>query len=177
MYNSRLAEEEIFNRKTYPLLYLVNRQEDTGREKVLHTRSGVFYVMIIVVIFLAMGILLNIGLKIQNINYERKIIETNELVSLEKERADRLNLKISELTGPSRVIEIAEEDLGMKISDRIKITRISGEEVGAQEKVYDYMETNPSEVIANYDNFIGTIYNVKDIIMVVSEGVLTFFIP
>lgn len=175
--DTRLAEEQIFNRKTYPLLYLVNRNEDTGREKVIHTRSGVFYVMIIVVIFLAMGILLNIGLKIQSINYEKKIIEVNELIALENERADRIQLKIAELKSPSRVIEVAEEDLGMVISDRIKIMRVSGAGLGAEEKIYDFMANNPADGIKNYDNFIGTIYSVKDIIMVVSEGVLTFFIP
>ncbi len=80
----------------------------------------------IAVIFLCLGILFNIGLKIQSINYERKIFETNEMISLEKERSDRLQLKISELKSPARIISKAESDLGMKISDDLKIMQISG---------------------------------------------------
>ncbi|OQA21728.1 MAG: Cell division protein FtsL [Actinobacteria bacterium ADurb.Bin346] len=175
--NTRLAEEEIFNRKTYPLLYLVKRQEKTGKEKIIHTRSGAFYIMMIVVIFFAMGILINIGLKIQNLNYERKIIEANELISLENERTDRIKLKISELTSPSRIIRTAEENLDMQLSDKIKIMKVSGSKLGAVEKVQDFMTENTPSSTENYDNFLGTIYSVKDIIMVVSEGVLTFFIP
>ena len=175
--NTRLAEEEIFDRKAYPLLYLVNRQESTGKEKIVHTRSGAFYVMMIVAIFLTLGVLLNIGLKIQNLNYERKIIETNEMISLESERTDRISLKIAELTGPSRIIKTAKEELGMEISDKIKVMKISGTWLGAEENVQDYMIENTPQTTENYDGFIGTIYSVKDIIMVVSEGVLTFFIP
>ena len=85
--NTRLAEEEIFNRKTYPLLYLLKMQEKTGKEKIIHTRSGAFYIMMIVVIFFAMGILINIGLKIQNLNYERK------------NRANDISLKMKGPTG------------------------------------------------------------------------------
>jgi hypothetical protein len=29
----------------------------------------------------------------------------------------------------------------------------------------------------NYDNLLGTIYYIQDIVLVVSESVLTFFIP
>jgi hypothetical protein len=35
----------------------------------------------------------------------------------------------------------------------------------------------PYQEIETYDSFLGTIDSIKDIVMVVSEGVLTFFIP
>ena len=175
--NSRLAEEEFYSKKTYPLLYLVKKQEDSGREKVLQSRPGIFYALIIAVIFLCLGILLNIGLKIQSINYERKIFETNEMISLEKERSDRLQLKISELKSPARIISKAEGDLGMKISDNLKIMQISGINLTNAAEINNYIADNPTVALNKYDNFLGTIYSIKDIIMVVSEGVLTFFIP
>ena len=34
-----------------------------------------------------------------------------------------------------------------------------------------------SDQLNKYDNFLGIINSIKDIVMVVSEGVLTFFIP
>jgi len=175
--NYKRAEEEIFYKKNQPLLYLVNREEENGKEKIIQTRSGFFYVLIVIVIFSSMAILFNIGLKIQAINYERKIIDVNELISIEKERSDRLALKVSELTSPARIIKAAQEDLGMQISDKIKIMEISASGLGAQEKVYDYMAKKPSNSLKGYDNFLGTINSLKDIVMVVSEGVLTFFIP
>jgi len=175
--NLKPAEEEIFYKKNQPLLYLVNRQEESGKEKIIQTRSGFFYVMIIVVFFLSMAILLNVGLKIQAVNYERKIINVNELISVEKERTDRLALKVSELTSPARIITSAQEELGMQISDKIKVMEISGSSLGAQEKVLEYMAKKPSDSLNKYDSFLGNINSLKDIVMVVSEGVLTFFIP
>ena len=175
--NYKPAEEEIFYKKNQPLLYLVNREEENGKEKIIQTRSGFFYVMIIIVIFSSMAILFNIGLKIQAINYERKIIDSNELISIEKERSDRLALKISELKSPARIITAAQEELGMQISDKIKIMEISASGLGEQEKVNDYMAKKPSNSLKGYDSFLGTINSLKDIVMVVSEGVLTFFIP
>jgi hypothetical protein len=41
----------------------------------------------------------------------------------------------------------------------------------------DYIEKNTTVELKKYDNFLGTIYGIEDIFMVVSEGVLTFFIP
>jgi len=175
--NLKAAEEEIFYKKNQPLLYLVNRENENGKEKIIQTRSGFFYVMIIIVFFLSMAILLNIGLKIQAINYERKIIDVNELISIEKERSDRLALKVSELTSPKRIINVAQEDLGMQISDNIRVMEIPGASLSAEEKVQEYMAGKPSNSLNGYDNFLGTINSLKDIVMVVSEGVLTFFIP
>jgi len=175
--NSRIKKEEFYNRKTFPLLYLVKKQENYGEKKVLQTRPGVFYILIIVIIFLFFGILLNIGIKIQSVNYERKILKTDEMIYLEKERSDRLQLKISELKSPARVISKAENDLGMKISDNLKIMQISGIESAGDTEKNNYIENNTAAELKKYDNLLGTIYGIEDIIMVVSEGVLTFFIP
>jgi hypothetical protein len=88
-----------------------------------------------------------------------------------------LNLKISELKSPARIIETAQKDLNMKISASIRVMEVSGYSLGREEKIYDYIVKNPVPEIKNYDTFLGTIYSIKDIVMVVSEGVLTFFIP
>jgi cell division protein FtsL len=175
--STRLAEEELYSRKSYPLLYLVNKQENTGREKVIQSHTGIFYVCMIVVVFACIGLLLNIGLKTQAINYDKKIFYNNEMISIEKERTDRLKLKISELKNPGRIINIAENDLGMEMSENIKVMRVVGVNLVKEEKIYDYIAKNSSPELKQYDNFLGTIYSIKDIIMVVSEGVLTFFIP
>ncbi len=175
--NSRITEEEFYNRKTYPLLYFVKKQENYEEKKVLQTRPGVFYILIIVVIFLCLGILFNFGLKIQSINYENKILETNEMIYLEKERSDRLQLKISELKSPARIISKAGNDLGMEISDNLKIMQVSSIKLASDAEKNNYIEKNTTVELKKYDNFLGTIYGIEDIIMVVSEGVLTFFIP
>lgn len=175
--STRLAVEELYSRKSYPLLYLVNKQEDTGREKVIQSRTGIFYVCMIVAIFACLGLLLNIGLKTQAVNYDKKIFGNNEMISIEKERADRLKLKISELKNPDRIITVAENDLGMKMSENIKVMRVVGVNLAQEEKINDYIAKNSTPALKQYDNFLGTIYSIKDIIMVVSEGVLTFFIP
>ena len=176
--NTRLAEDKIFDRRNKPLLYLVKEKENAGPGKIVQSRSGVFYVLVIIVIFFSMGILLNIGLKIQEINHERKILEINEMISIERERADRLQLKISELKSPSRVIAVAENDLGMQISDDLKIMKIGSGGANQEDIVVDYIAKNtPQAAVTQYENFLGTIYSIKDIVMVVSEGVLTFFIP
>ncbi|MCL5070894.1 MAG: hypothetical protein M1308_08360 [Actinobacteria bacterium] len=175
--STRLAEEELYSRKSYPLLYLVNKQENTGREKIIQSHTGIFYVCIIVVVFACLGLLLNIGLKTEAINYDKKIFENNEMLSMEKERADRLKLKISELKNPDRIINVAENDLGMKMSEDIKVMKVTEVNLAKEEKIHDYITKNPAPELRQYDSFLGTIYSIKDIIMVVSEGVLTFFIP
>jgi len=175
--NTRLAEEELYSRKSYPLLYLVNKQENTGREKVIQSHTGIFYVCIIVVVFACLGLLLNIGLKTQAVNYDKKIYYNNEMISIEKERADRLKLEISKLKSPDRIINVAENNLGMKMSENIKVMRVAGVNLAKDEIINGYIAKNSTSELKQYDNFLGTIYSIKDIIMVVSEGVLTFFIP
>ncbi len=173
--NTRLAEEEFFNKRAYPLLYLVEGEEQV--KKIIKSHTGIFYVLVVIVIFMCMGILLNIVLKIQSVNFERKIIEINEMLLIEKERTDRLELKISELKSPNRIIEMAKKDLGMEMSSNLKVMKVPSSVLGSEEKVNDYTAKNPLPAIKNYDTFLGAIYSIKDIVMVVSEGVLTFFIP
>jgi cell division protein FtsL len=175
--NSRIPKEEFYNRKTYPLLYFVKNQRNHEVKKVLQTRPGVFYILIIVVIFLCLSVLFNFGLKIQSINYENKILETNEVIYLEKERSYRLQLKISELKSPARIISKAGNDLGMEISDNLKIMQVSNIKLASDAEKNNYIEKNTPVELKKYDNFLGTIYGIEDIFMVVSEGVLTFFIP
>src|SRR4030042_6867453 len=161
--NSRIAEEEFYNRKTYPLLYFVKKQESYGEKKVLQTRPGVFYILIIIVIFLCLGILFNFGVKIQSINYEKKILETNEMIYLEKERSDRLQLKISELKSPARIISTAGNNLGMKISDNLRIMQVSSIKLASDTEKIDSIEKDTTVELNKYDNFLGTIYGIEDI--------------
>ncbi|MBM3710152.1 MAG: hypothetical protein FJW61_07020 [Actinobacteria bacterium] len=175
--NTGLAEEKIFTRKGYPLLYLVKGDENVNNRRIIQSRTGLFYVLAVIVIFFCMGVLLNIGLKIQAINYERKILKINEMLSVEKERADRLELKISELKSPARIIEAAQKDLEMEMSSSVRVMKVSGSVVASEEKIHEYVAKNNVLDLKNYDTFLSTIYSIKDIVMVVSEGVLTFFIP
>ncbi len=176
--STRLAEDRIFYKRNHPLLYLVKERENAGPGKIVQSRSGIFYVLVVIVIFFSLGIMLNIGLKIQQVNYERQKIEVDEMIAIEKERADRIQLKISELKSPGRIITAAENDLGMQIADDVRIMEITSGISKQEDMVVDYIARNTSSVESvQYDNFLGTIYSIKDIVMVVSEGVLTFFIP
>jgi len=177
--NLRLAEEqEIYKRRSYPLLYLVKKSDSRKeKENIVYSNSGLFYIFIIVILFTCLGILLNIGLKIQSINYQKSIYEINEMISLEEERSDRLLLKISELKSPSRIIEAAKNDLNMDIARVLRIVEISDSGLENNEKIYNYISKNTTTVVKNYDSFLGTIYYIQDIVLVVSESVLTFFIP
>ncbi len=176
--STRLAEDRIFYKRNHPLLYLVKERENAGPGKIVQSRSGIFYVLVVIVIFFSLGIMLNIGLKIQQVNYERQKIEIDEMIAIEKERADRIQLKISELKSPGRIITAAENDLGMQIADDVRIMEITSGISKQEDMVVDYIARNTSSVESvQYDNFLGTIYSIKDIVMVVSEGVLTFFIP
>ncbi len=178
MMSLRLAEKEELNiKKSYPLLYLVKNDSRSNKSVRLQTSDGVFFVFIIAIIFLCLGILLNFGLRVQNINYQKKIYETNGMISIEEERTDRLLLKVSELKSPFRIINAAGDELGMEISDKMEIIKISSSNLNNSEKIYDYIVKNPTLAVENYDNFLGTIYNIRNIVMVVSESVLTFFIP
>lgn len=177
--NLRLAEEqEIYKRRSYPLLYLVKKPDSRKeKENIVYSNSGLFYIFIIVILFTCLGILLNIGLKIQSINYQKSIYEINEMISLEEERSDRLLLKISELKSPSRIIEAAKNDLNMDMARDFMIVEISDSGLENSEKIYNYISKNTPTVVKNYDSFLGTIYYIQDIVLVVSESVLTFFIP
>jgi cell division protein FtsL len=175
--NSKVIKEELFNRKSHPISYLVKRQEDSTTIRVIQSSSAMFYISMTVLIFLCLGVFLNIALEMQSINYKKKIFETDKLITLEKERSDRLQLKITELRSPARIMSKAENELGMKISDNIKIMQIA--EVSSQNnsKINYSIENDPGSDLKKYDNFLGKIYGLEGIIMVVSEGVLTFFMP
>jgi cell division protein FtsL len=177
--NLRLAEkQEVYRRKNQPLLYLVKTEDKDGSgESVIYTSSGLFYIFVIAIIFSCLGILLNIGLRIQSVNYEKDIYRINEMISIENERSDRLQLKISELKSPSRIIEVAQNDLSMEMADDSMMIEISNTGLENNEKIFNYIARNTGSVAENYEGFLGTIYYIQDIVLVVSESVLTFFIP
>ncbi len=175
--NPGSIKEELYNKKSHSILYLIKRPEDSTNKRILQSNSGIFYISITVLIFLCLGVFLNIGLKIQSINYKKNIFEANRLILLEKEHSDRLQLKISELRSPARIIGMAESELGMKISDNIKIMQIEGSNLQNNTESSFLIEKNSDTSLKKYDYFLGIIFNLEDIVMVVSEGVLTFFIP
>jgi len=116
--------QKLYNRKESQALYVSASHLGYKSKRIYQSKSSFFYVMITVLIFLCLAAVFNIGLKIQSINYGKKIFEINELISIEKERSDRLGLKISELKSPERIITRAEASLGMKFSDNLKIIQI-----------------------------------------------------
>ena len=177
--NVRLAEkQDIYRREKQPILYLVKKEDEGGvKENIVYSHNALFYILVMVIIFACLGILLNIGLKIQSISYQKEIYQLTEMISLENERSDRLQLKISELKSPSRIIEIAENDLDMEISDDSRIIEISNEGLENNENIYNYISKNTDNAARDYKGFLGTIYYIQDIVNVVSESVLTFFIP
>jgi cell division protein FtsL len=177
--NIGLAEkQEIYRGRTKPLLYMVKTEEDGNTcRNVVYTGSGLFYIFVLIIILACTGLLLNVGLKIQGTNYQKEINEINEMILLENERADRLQLKISELKSPARIIEVAQNDLDMDISEDSLVVEISNSEFDNNAIINDYIARNTDEVATNYDGFLSTVYYIQDIAMVVSESVLTFFIP
>ncbi len=66
----------------------------------------------------------------------------------------------------------------MKVESSMEVVGISGDNLINNEKIFNYIsrETSP-DIPENYDNLLGTIYYLQDLILVVSESVLTFFIP
>jgi cell division protein FtsL len=176
--STRLAQVHKMQKNRRPLLYMVGGRKNASQKPVLYGSSGLFYVSVIIILMACMGLLLNIGLRVQNINYQNNIYDLSEMVILEEERADRLRLEISSLRAPSRIQGAAEEKIGMDQSGEFEIVELSGQGLVDNEKIYDYIardESNGLEV--NYDNLLGTIYYIQDIVLVVSESVLTFFIP
>ena len=162
-----------------PLLYLVN-SKNAGRnsKQVLYCNSGPFYVMVMVILFACLGLLLNIGLKVQNINYQKDIHRLTGMIAIEEDRSDRLKLEISSLRSPSRILNAAEKELEMQTEGRLEVVGISGDDIVNNEKIFNYISRESMPAITdNYDNLLGTIYYFQDIILVVSESVLTFFIP
>jgi cell division protein FtsL len=174
---SRFTKDELFNRKSHPISYLIKRQEDSTTISAIQSSSAMFYISMTVLIFLCLGVFLNIALEMQSINYKKKIFETDKSITLEKERSDRLQLKITELRSPARIMSKAKNELGMRISDNIKIMQIADIYSQNNSKINYLIENDPGSALKKYDNFLGRIYGLEGIVMVVSEGILTFFIP
>jgi cell division protein FtsL len=197
--NTNQEQEEY---QDLPELKLI--KNDTGfqkKEYFLYYNSGVFPILMVIIFFLCIGVIINIGLRIQNMNYDKKIYSINQLISSEKERTDRLNLKISELKSPSRIAEKifpAGENTTNNINttggeNKIEIGQASTKDAVLQGykdfKKLDivYSKTINDAVISSGAedniikftgvNFMSIVNNAKDILMVVSEGILTFFIP
>jgi len=196
------ANQEQIEYQNEPVLRLIkNENEAQKKEYFLYYNSGVFPILMFVIFFLCVGVIINIGLRIQNMNYDKKIYSINQLISSEKERTDRLNLKISELKSPSRIAD--------KVFLRNEKNTSSGNTVSVEEKnntnqseakdiasegyrdfknldiVYsktanDALVSNGKEdYVENLKgvNLVSILKNSKDILLVVSEGILTFFIP
>jgi len=176
--NTRSAQVHEVHKNRRPFLYMIGGRNNASQRPVLYGSSGLFYVLIIIILMACLGLLLNIGLRVQNINYQNDMYELDKMILLEEERADRLRLEISSLKAPSRIQEAAEEKIEMKTSGEFEIVELSGQELINNEKIYDYIARDESTgVEVSYDNLLGTIYYIQDIVLVVSESVLTFFIP
>jgi len=167
------------NNTRRPLLYLVKGSySGSSSRQLLYSNSGPFYVLVIIILFACLGLILNIGLKVQSINYQKEIYRLNGMISIEEDRWDRLRLEISSLKAPSRILEAAEKDLGMTADGKLEVVSISGDNLQNNEKIFDYISReNTAGIEENYDNLLGTLYYFQDIVLVVSESVLTFFIP
>jgi len=177
---TRTAQVHEIYKNRRPLLYMIGGRDKATQKPVLYGSSGLFYVSVVIILMACLGLLLNIGLRVQNINYKNNIYDLNEMILLEEERADRLRLEISSLKAPSRIQETAEEKIGMEQDQgrELEIVELSGQGLINNEKIYDYIARDESGGLeANYDNLLGTIYYIQDIVLVVSESVLTFFIP
>jgi len=176
--NTRTAEKTTgYRLKAKPVLYLVGDDMEAEKRKIIRSKTGFFFIVSIAAFLVCIGMLLNIGLRIQNGNYQREIYRLNEMIVLEEERTDRLNLNISELKNPSRIASIAFDEYGMDITDNIEIIEITESDIIKGEQIQEYIAKNPGFDLDKYDTFLGTIYDIRNIVMVVSESVLTFFIP
>ena len=150
----------------------------SSKKQIFYNNSGAFYILAIAILFVCFGCMLNIGLRIQNINYQKDLYKIDQMISIEEERSDRLKLEISSLRAPSRILAAAETELGMQPDGRLEVVGISGNNIVNNEKIFNYIsKENLTGITGNYDNLLGTIYYFQDIILVVSESVLTFFIP
>lgn len=176
--NTRTAEKINSTRQgSRPVLYLVDSDLSKEKKRIIRSRTGFFFVISIAAFFVCVGMLLNIGLRIQNNNYQREILRMNEMIVLEEERTDRLQLEIAKLKNPSRIADAAFEEYGMSVSNNIEVIEIEENDIIKGEQIQEYIAKSPGFDIDRYDTFLGTIYDIRNIVMVVSESVLTFFIP
>lgn len=175
--STRLAKKDVYyNQREYPLLYLVDKKKNK-QEKIVYSNSGLFYIIVAAILLVCVGALFNIGLKIQNMNYQREILKLDEVIATEEERQDRILLQIAELRSPARIIHVAQEELGMDIAGDIETVEVAQISMENNERIQEYLAKGPSETTKQYNNLLGTVYYIQDLVMVVSESVLTFFIP
>lgn len=196
------ANQEQIEYHDEPVLRLIkNENEEQKKEYFLYYNSGVFPILMFVIFFLCVGVITNIGLRIQNMNYDKKIYSINQLISSEKERTDRLNLKISELKSPSRIADKVflrnEKNTGSENAVSVEEKNntdqpeakdiVSGGYRDFKNLDIVYSKTANDAVVSNGKedyaenlkgvNLVSILKNSKDILLVVSEGILTFFIP
>jgi cell division protein FtsL len=196
------ADREQIEYQNEPVLRLVrNEQEIQKKEYFLYYNSGVFPILMVIIFFLCVGVIINIGLRIQNMNYDKKIYSINQITSSEKERTDRLNLKISELKSPSRIADIVflgnekntSSENAVSVEEKNNTAQVKAKDIAPEGyrnfKNLDivYSKTANDAIVSSgkvddVENFKGVnlasiLKNSKDILMVVSEGILTFFIP
>ena len=197
------ANQEQVDYQSGPVLRLVkNEPQSQKREYSLYYNSGVFPILMIIIFFLCIGVIINIGLRVQNMNYNKEIYTIDQLISSETERTDRLTLKIAELKSPSRIAAVAflenEEEASFNNTESLDLNN-STNQVAAKSmapaasyrsfKNLDIMYSKTANDVvlsaAEEDNvenikganFVSILKNSKNILMVVSEGILTFFIP
>lgn len=217
-------EDEQYIENEKPFLRVIKNDNAIHRQReeyYLYYSSGVFPIFLVIILFLCMGVIINIGLRIQNLNYDKEILSLNQTINIEKERNDRLSLKVSELRSPaliSSALSLKEQNTEAENQDRVNTslqtnlqsnttgnpsTTINREDeslnamkfreldiyyssiadniVVGEDTNYNYADSRDLNKDNNLENEginFGKIFNdVKDVIMVVSEGILTFFIP
>lgn len=174
---SNLAEKKLEYLKDSRRLYLASEKKIKNRENVLlYYNSGVFPIFLVTILLLCLVILLNVGLRMQLLSYNNQIFDLERSISLEDERTDRLNLKIAELRSPNKVIAHLGEQNEISYANFTKININSA--IIAQNEEFKNLSAKDHEVeIKRYKSLTNAVGNIRDIIMVVSESVLTFFIP
>jgi hypothetical protein len=197
-----------------PVLTLIKNDNTLRKDKeqyYLYYNSGVFPILLFIILFLCIAVIINIGLRIQNISHDRAILNLNQAISAEKDRSDRLSLKISQLKAPSVIIAAIDEknatvltgdneesgagiieDQNMKIKEQMK--EDAGNSAEFRELDVFYSQTakdmkiasgNAADLKGDYNknkttdnlNFKAVTGSIKEVLLVVSEGILTFFIP
>ncbi len=207
------AAENEYYEEFNPSLTLIKNDNTVRKDKeqyYLYYNSGIFPILLFIILFLCVGVIINIGMRIQNLNYDRTILNLNQAISAEKDRSDRLNLKISQLKSPSLIASAIaiKNNTSQDASDSQQENGITGEEErnngidgqsadkGAESRKLDifYSQTansmdiveNNADSLNNNDskndnigqiNLGAVVNNIRDVLLVVSEGILTFFIP
>lgn len=197
-----------------PVLKLVKNDNVIRKDKeeyYLYYNSGVFPILLFIILFLCLAVIINIGLRIQNLNYDKTILNLKQAIKAENDRTDRLSLKISQLRAPSTITaaidarnnagltedkEEGETEVSENQNEGLKEHMGEGSENKTEFRKLDvtYSKTAKEMKIATgnssyfrndynknkvTDNFNLKVIsgNIKEVLLVVSEGILTFFIP